>query len=188
MMTDEEKWKAVSENDEGYDGAFLYAVKSTCIFCRPSCRSKVPRRDNVIFFENNLQAKEAGYRPCKRCRPDLLEYKPVKEIAEKAKQLMDLYYADNQILKQELTELGITGHRRVEIFKEQYGITPSVYLNSLRLKQAKAKLTNTDEDIVEIAYSVGFHSLSAFYHFFRKSAGASPASYRKDNTPGKENT
>lgn len=178
-MTDEQKWKAVSENDDSYNGVFFYAVTSTGIFCRPSCKSKLPCRDNALFFENARQAREAGFRPCKRCRPDLLEYQPVKEIAEETKLLINRHFAEKHVLEFNLKQLGVAQHRMVEIFKEQYGITVKEYMNSLRIEEAKAKLANEDEDIIEIAYSVGYKSLTAFYCFFRKYTGTTPAEYRK---------
>ena len=63
------KWKVVIENDNSFDECFFYAVKSTGIFCRPSCRSKPPLQNNVEFFHTSEEAVKAGYRPCKRCRP-----------------------------------------------------------------------------------------------------------------------
>ncbi|MDR2756488.1 MAG: hypothetical protein LBC20_12345 [Planctomycetaceae bacterium] len=77
-MTDDQKWEAVLNNDERYDGLFFCGVKTTKIFCRPSCKAKTPLKKNVEYFENPKQAEKAGYRACKRCRPDLLECQPVK--------------------------------------------------------------------------------------------------------------
>jgi len=69
MMENEIKWKAVIENDKSFDGYFFYAVKSTGIFCRPSCRSRPPLQNNVEFYDTSAEAINAGYRPCKRCLP-----------------------------------------------------------------------------------------------------------------------
>lgn len=92
-MTREDMWKAVADNDAAYDGIFFYAVKSTGIYCRPSCKSKRPKQENVCFFDTAAQAKAAGFRPCKRCRSDLPDYQPGREIAVKAKQLLDDSFA-----------------------------------------------------------------------------------------------
>lgn len=178
-MTLKEKWNAVKQNDESCDGIFFYAVKSTGIFCRPSCKSRLPKRDNVEFFNTSEKALAAGYRPCKRCRPDLLEYKPVQEVAKKAKMLIDNFFAAKQELDREIKRLGVTQHRMIRIFKEQYGVTPSEYMNELRIEEARFRLASTDESIIDIAYSVGFNSLSAFYRLFRKITGVSPANYRR---------
>lgn len=180
-MIEEEMWKAVSENDVAYDGIFFYAVKSTGIYCRPSCKSKRPKRENVRFFDTAEQAKAAGFRPCKRCRSDLLDYQPIKEIAEKAKRLLDDYFQKNQELNQELRHLGISQRRMVEIFKDEYGVTLSEYVGNLRLTEAKRLLSDTNDEIVNIAYSVGFSGLSSFYRFFKTGTGLSPAAYRKEH-------
>jgi AraC family transcriptional regulator of adaptative response / methylphosphotriester-DNA alkyltransferase methyltransferase len=180
-MTEEEMWKAISENDTAYDGIFFYAVKSTGIYCRPSCKSKQPKRENVCFFDTAEQARAAGFRPCKRCRSDLLDYQPIKEIAEKAKRLLDDYFQKNQELNRELGHLGISQRRMVEIFKDEYGVTLSEYVGNLRLAQAKRLLSETDGEIIDIAYSVGFSGISSFYRFFKNGTGFSPAAYRKEH-------
>jgi AraC family transcriptional regulator of adaptative response / methylphosphotriester-DNA alkyltransferase methyltransferase len=183
-MTDDQKWQAVLKNDEHYDGLFFYGVKSTKIFCRPSCKSKPPLKKNVLYFETVKQAEQAGHRPCKRCRPDLLEYQPIKEIAEKVKLLLDNHFIHQKELSKKIGQIGLTHHRIVNIFKEYYDVTPKKYYDNLRLEEAKKKLITTNDTIIDIAYSVGFQSLSAFYTFFRKSMNSSPSRYRKENKHG----
>lgn len=180
-MTQEEMWKAISENDASYDGIFFYAVKSTGIYCRPSCKSKVPRRENVRFFDTAEQAKDSGFRPCKRCRSDLLDYQPIKEIAEKAKRLLEDSFHKRCELNQELQHLGISQRRMSEIFKDEYGVTLSEYVGNLRLSEAKQLLSDTNDEIIDIAYSVGFGGLSSFYRFFKNNTGLSPVAYRKEH-------
>jgi AraC family transcriptional regulator of adaptative response / methylphosphotriester-DNA alkyltransferase methyltransferase len=180
-MTQEEMWKAVSENDASYDGIFFYAVRSTGIYCRPSCKSKIPRRENICFFDTAEQARAAGFRPCKRCRSDLLDYQPIKEIAERAKRLLEDSFRKRCGLNQELRHLGVSQRRMVEIFKDEYGVTLSEYVGNLRLSEAKRLLSDTNDEIIDIAYSIGFRGLSSFYRFFKNSTGLSPAAYRKEH-------
>lgn len=180
-MTQKEMWKAISENDASYDGIFFYAVKSTGIYCRPSCKSKIPRRENVCFFDTAEQAKDYGFRPCKRCRSDLLDYQPIKEIAEKAKRLLENSFHKRCELNKELHHLGISQRRMSEIFKDEYGVTLSEYVGNLRLAEAKQLLSDTNDEIIDIAYSVGFGGLSSFYRFFKSNTGLSPATYRKEH-------
>jgi AraC family transcriptional regulator of adaptative response / methylphosphotriester-DNA alkyltransferase methyltransferase len=183
-MTEDQKWQAVLKNDEQYDGLFFYGVKSTKIFCRPSCKSKPPLKKNVLYFENRKQAEQAGHRPCKRCRPDLLEYQPKKEIAGKVKLLLDKCFLSQKELSEKMRQIGVTYHRMVYIFKEYYDITPKKYYDNLRLCEAKQKLLETNDAIIDIAYSAGFQSLSAFYKFFQKNTNSSPSKYRKENNHG----
>ncbi len=178
-MTFDELFNAVISNDESYDTVFIYAVKSTGIYCRPSCKSKAPKVENIEFYETADEAIKAGYRPCKRCRSDLLEYKPMKDIAEKLKNLIDEMFAEVEKLNFEYGKLGLSRKRMVEVFKEEYGLTPSGYVNDLRYKEACRLLEQTDNEVIDIAYSVGFSSLSTFYKFFKERANISPAAYRK---------
>lgn len=185
-MNQDEMWEAVKNNDERYDGIFFYAVKSTGIYCRPSCKSKLPKRENICFFDTSEESRKAGFRACKRCRSDLLDYKPIKEIAEKVKNLLDSTYFEKLQLQEEMNNVGITYHRMNEIFKDEYGVTVSEYVCNLRLEEAKKKLFNSNEDIIDIAYSIGFGSLSGFYRFFKENTGVSPAKYRKENFSNKK--
>lgn len=178
-MTEQEMWQAVLDNDAGYDGVFYYAVKTTGIYCRPSCRSKPPKRENICFFETSEQARKAGFRPCKRCRSDLTDYQPMKKIAEDVKHKIEKVYREQIDLCQKLNEIGVTGRRLADIFKDEYGMTPKAYADHLRLAEAKRLLASTDEHVIDIAYSVGFGSLSAFYHFFSKEVHITPSEYRK---------
>ncbi len=180
-MTFDEMYEAVIENNESYDTIFFYAVKSTGIYCRPSCKSKIPKVENIEFFKTADQAKNAGYRSCKRCRSDLLNYKPMKEIAKKLKNMINEMFYEAEDLNTEMNKIGLSRKRLVEIFKEEYGLTPSKYMNDLRHEEAKKLLKETDDEVIEIAYSVGFGSLSAFYKFFKERENISPVVYRKES-------
>ena len=177
-MKDTAKWEAVTKNDQSYDGVFYYALKTTGVFCRPSCKSKLPRKENVIFFTDSAQAQAAGFRACKRCRPDLLVYQPLKELAAKVKQLADNFFLQKDTLREELQNIGLTQHRLAAIFKEEYSVSLVEYIRLLRIKEAKSKLAADSSTVLEIAYSSGFESMSSFYRFFKKQTGTSPAKYR----------
>ncbi len=173
------KWKAVTENDRSFDGRFFYAVKSTGIFCRPSCKSKPPRQENVAYFDTAQQAVDAGYRPCKRCRPDLIRYEPMTETAERVKQAIDRCHYDEDALAEAFSRIGVTPHRMAEIFRARYQLTPREYADGLRIREAKARLASGDESIADIALCLGYDSASAFYGFFRKHAQMAPGEYRR---------
>ncbi|ACL20138.1 bifunctional transcriptional activator/DNA repair enzyme AdaA [Desulfitobacterium hafniense] len=177
-LSTEEKWQAVLACDPAYDGQFFYGVQTTGIFCRPSCKSKNPKRENVVFFDNAAQARAWGLRPCKRCRPDLAEFQPQKELAEKIKGIYDLYFADHSRLREELKKLGVGRNRTGQVFYAHYGKIPAEYLNTLRIESAQKLLTHTQESTLQIALQSGFESLSTFYTHFRRLTGVSPKEYR----------
>ncbi len=178
-MTFDEKYEIIKNNDENYDLIFYYAVKSTGIYCKPSCKSKLPNRENVEFFDKVEEILKKGYRPCKRCRSDLLEYKPMKEMANKLKDKIDDMFIEYKLLNKEFSNMGLSKKRMVEVFKDEYKITPSEYINKLRLEYAKKLLLETEDNIIDIAYAVGFGSVSAFYKFFKSETNSTPFLYRK---------
>lgn len=180
-MTHEEKWTAVEKSDTAYDGKFYYAVKSTGIYCRPSCKSKLPKPANILFFDSKTDAESAGFRPCKRCRPDLINYQPVQDLAQQMKQIMDSGFRDKSAVFEELKRLGVTPKRSIEIFKEQFGATPGEYADRLRMNEARRQLLESDTPIIEIAYTLGFESLSAFYSFFGKYTDKTPGEFRRSS-------
>lgn len=178
-LTNNEKWNAVINCDNSYDGKFFYGVKTTGIFCRPSCKSKEPLRNNVEFFERIEQAYEFGLRPCKRCRPDLIEYKPTEELIERAKYIFDTYFDDRNKLADEMKNLGVSKNHLIHLFREKYKSTPVEYINKLRVEKSVNMLTGTDMNILSIAMMCGFGSLSSFYESFKKQVGITPKECRK---------
>jgi AraC family transcriptional regulator of adaptative response/methylated-DNA-[protein]-cysteine methyltransferase len=178
-MTDAEKWDLVHRGDEAADGAFFYAVKSTGVFCKPSCRSKKPSRQNVLFFDRAEDALNAGFRPCKRCRPDLDTYAPEEEMVEQAKVALRRNLADRRQAQRALNALGLTRHRLDQVFRARTGVSPAEYLNQLRLDEASTALRTTDQTTLEIAHSLGFESPSAFAAFFKKHTGIAPRDFRR---------
>ncbi len=169
-------------NDEGCDGVFFYAVASTGIYCRPSCKSRPPKRENVTFFRTGAEAEAAGFRACKRCRSDLCAYEPVRDAAVRLKALLDAMPLDAVRVDVAVKTLGLSRKRATEIFNTVYGITPHAYACTLRFAGAQNLLTQTSTPIVHVAYAVGFESVSAFYRFFQARARMSPAAYRRHTT------
>ncbi len=179
-MTEKEMWEAVVHSDAGYDGRFFYAVKTTGIFCRPSCCSKPPRRENVCYFPTAEAARAVGFRPCKRCRSDLPAYEPLREIAAEAKEKIDAAVSAGDTAQ--LGDIGLTPRRLTDIFKQTYGVTPKEYADRLRRQAAERMLTRTDAQIVDIACAAGFASLATFNRFFKQRIGCTPSAYRKEHT------
>lgn len=183
-MTQKEMWEAVKNNNKDFDGIFFYGVKTTGIFCRPSCKSKLPKAENVCFFKTAAEARKAGFRPCKRCRSDLLEYNPIVDIAKDTKNSIDNTEIENTEIENtniNFNSFGVTSRRLNDIFKNQYGTTPKKYMDTIKINKAKAMLKNTDEKIIDIAYCLGFSNQSSFNRFFKKFTGKTPSEYRKEN-------
>lgn len=178
-ISDNEKWQAVISCNRNYDGRFFYGVKTTGIFCRPSCKSKTPVRDNVIFFDNAAKAMEFGLRPCKRCRPDKVVFEPELELMKKAKDIFDTEYDRQVDLSQISKQLGVSTNHLIKLFKQHNGLTPTQYIVYKRVEKAAELLIQTDINILEIAYITGFRSISNFYKCFKDQKGHTPNIYRE---------
>lgn len=177
-MSDREKWQAVASCDKGYDGIFFYGVRTTGIYCRPSCRAKAPVRKNVLFFNNSEEATEAGYRPCKRCCPDKTAFDPDMELVNKARDLIKESYTGLIEAGYIAKQLGVSTNHLIRLFKKHQGTTPGQYINGLRISKAAELIKNTDAKVLEIAYATGFKSLSNFYKCFKQQTGNAPIEYR----------
>lgn len=178
-ISDNQKWQAVVSCDKDYDGVFFYGVKTTGIFCRPSCKSKQPVRGNVIFFDDTAAAMENGFRPCKKCRPDKVSFEPESELVKKAKDIIDTAY--NQHLDEGYIaqQLGVSKNHLIRLFKRYSGLTPTQYITRIRVEKALEMLEQEELSVLEIAYAVGMKSLSNFYRCFKELTGHAPNEYRK---------
>lgn len=181
-MNGEDKWKAVVNCDKRYDGLFFYAVKTTGIFCRPSCKAKVPLRKNALFFDTADKALKEGFRPCKMCRPDINEsiYEPNKELMKKAREILANRYSDVPGISSTAQELGLSESHLVRLFKRYYDLTPNEYILKIKIEKSMELLSQGDLDISAAAYEVGFRSISNFYKCFKEHTGSTPKAYRKN--------
>ncbi|MDF2636595.1 MAG: Ada metal-binding protein [Pelosinus sp.] len=180
VLLEKEQWKAVEQCDSKYDGAFFYAVKTTGIVCRPSCKSKVPNRDNVSFFTTLDDALRQGYRICKRCRPDLgAQYMPELELVKTACDIMKQEYFNLILLRELPLRLNVSSSHFQRMFKKIVSRTPKKYLSTLRIEKAIELLDSSTMSIMDISLEVGFASLSSFYLAFRAEMVCSPSEYRR---------
>ncbi|GGP10947.1 AraC family transcriptional regulator [Oceanobacillus neutriphilus] len=171
--------KIANSCDESYDGLFYYAVKTTGIFCRPSCKSRNPNKENITFFQTAEEAKGAGFRPCKRCQPDMIHFDPIMDIINDTKLYIQRHYTENLTMKQIAQKIGISPYYLGRIFKKHTSRTPRSYLEKIRVSKAVHLLKNTDLSTMDICFEVGFQSYSSFYHAFQKQLEYSPQQYRK---------
>lgn len=181
-------WKALTENDPAFDDQFFYGVQTTGIFCRPSCKSRVPKKENVRIFKNAFIALEAGYRPCKRCKPDGLKL-PAEEWIQQIMEWIDNHFSEDVSLEQLASLTHSSPYHLQRSFKRITGVSPSVYVQQVRLEKAARALTETDQPIAEVARAAGFSSTPYFITLFKKSTDHTPALFRKGvNRNGAEQT
>jgi len=164
-------YKALLNRDSTFEGIFVVGVKTTRIFCRPTCPARKPKRENVEFFDSTQDAVLNGYRPCKVCRP--MEYKGTPP--DWLTPLFDGINKDPlvKITDGDLREKGLDPNRVRYWFKKHYGMTFQGYLRALRVGQAFGRIKQGDR-VVETAFDSGYRSLSGFTDSFKKTADFSP--------------
>jgi AraC family transcriptional regulator of adaptative response/methylated-DNA-[protein]-cysteine methyltransferase len=175
-MPDEDTcWQAVSERDARYNGTFVFGVRSTGIYCRPGCPARRPRRDQVVFFANGAGARSAGFRACRRCKPDEAVQRP-EEWVEQARQLLEK--REEPLPLAELArQLGASPYHLQRVFKAATGLTPRQYGAAHRLERLKSRL-QAGQDVTTALYDAGFSSPSRLYEGARQSLGMTPGAYR----------
>jgi AraC family transcriptional regulator of adaptative response / methylphosphotriester-DNA alkyltransferase methyltransferase len=177
-ISDEEKYAAVVSCDRGYDGLFFYGVRTTGIFCRPSCSSRTPSCANVVFFDNAESAVKSGFRPCKKCRPDREAYDPDLDLVRKARDIFDRDFCLPIDMSSVSRQLGVSIGHLVRLFRQYEGMTPARYITKLRIQKAAEMLKNGDTGIMDAALGAGFKSLSYFYKLFKAETGHTPKKYK----------
>ena len=179
MQTDDSaRWDAVTRHDRSADGTFVYAVRSTGIYCRPSCASRRPRRERVVFFETPAEAARAGYRACLRCRPD--EIPGVDPWVEKIRRAC-VYLANvdgHPSLATLAARLGGSPYHLQRNFKRLVGVTPREYAEACRLRRVKHHLRQGN-DVTAAMMEAGYGSSSRFYERGAPRLAMAPAVYRR---------
>lgn len=176
MPTDSQMWRATSARDARFDGAFWYAVTTTGVFCRPSCPSRRPRRDNVRFFTSTAAASAAGFRPCKRCMP-LATRDPLAVRIEEVARYIDAH-ADQPL---PLATLASRAHLSPAHFQRRFkallGVSPKAYQDGARLARLKAGLRSGGA-VLDAIVGAGFSSTSRVYGEAARNLGMTPSAYR----------
>ncbi len=172
-------WDAVAARDRSMDGVFYYAVLSTGIYCRPSCPSKRARRENVVFFRARAAAEHAGFRACKRCKPEAVGASdPNARLVEKVCRYIDAHPDEPVTLEALSRALAISPFHLQRTFKARTGITPRAYADSRRLDSLKAGLRE-GHSVTRSLYDAGYGSSSRLYERASSQLGMTPARYRK---------
>jgi AraC family transcriptional regulator of adaptative response/methylated-DNA-[protein]-cysteine methyltransferase len=182
MIHTESLWQAVAERRRGADGAFVYAVKTTGIYCRPSCPSRRPQRDRVEFFPIPEAAERAGYRACRRCHPDeAATSEPAVARVRAACRAIDEALAAEAPTPglEELGErVGASPFHLQRSFKKLLGISPREYADAKRLGRVKSMLREGN-GVADALYGAGYGSASRLYERADTQLGMTPATYAK---------
>lgn len=177
QMSFDEMWEKIMACDRTYDGLFYTAVKTTKIYCRPSCRSRKPKKINVEFYDDMAKAETAGYRACKRCQPEV-EFSPHVDLVRNVIAFLINHYKQKLVLQDIADHVDMSAFYLERVFKQETSETPRTYLEKIRVDKAAYLLKSTDRTNLDICYEVGFQSPSNFYKVFRRLKNCSPTEYR----------
>ncbi|WDZ98451.1 bifunctional DNA-binding transcriptional regulator/O6-methylguanine-DNA methyltransferase Ada [Herbaspirillum sp. WKF16] len=177
-LGDDARWAAVQQRDPAADGQFYYSVRSTGVYCRPSCAARPALRKNVAFHDSCAAAEAAGFRACKRCKPDQppLEERQAQAV-EQACRLIE--QADSAPDLATLAEaVGISRYHFHRIFKAHTGLTPRAYADGRRAERMRRELPGS-ASVTEAIYDAGFNSSGRFYERSGEQLGMTPGAYRR---------
>ena len=179
VVIDEARWQILLAREVCSNERFVYGVRSTGVYCRPGCPSRRPRRENITFFPVPDAAEEAGFRPCRRCRPESARaVSPQVEMIGKVCRLIE-NRADGPVTLANLgQELQTSPYHLERTFKRYLGITPRQYADALRLERLKANLRE-DRDVTTALYDAGYGSSRSLYERAPEQLGMTPATYRR---------
>lgn len=164
---------AFDRRDRTADGRFVCAVKSTGIYCRPSCPARRPRPENVEFFPDGMNARKAGYRPCKRCRPD----EAARDAQAVSTALAAIEASGRAIRLADLaSRAGYSPAHFQRVFKRLVGVSPAVYARGLRARRAQAALIQGGA-VTDAIYAAGFSGPSRFYEAMDGRLGMAPSAW-----------
>ena len=177
-MNTKAQWEAILKRDASADGRFVYAVRSTGIYCRPSCASRKPKKSNVLIFEFPEMAEARGFRPCLRCAPQDASYDPRLEKVRKAVRHIEEHADENPTLAELGRSVGVSPHHLQRTFKRALGVSPRQYLESLKAQNYKDLLKN-GRDLAGAGYEAGYGSSRGVYEGASRYLGMTPAAYQK---------
>lgn len=173
-IDDQTAWEAFERRDRAFDGKVIGAVRTTGIYCKPSCPARRPKREHVTFFADGAAARAAGYRPCLRCRPD--EVGRDREAVRKAAHLIEA--AEEPPRLDELAAaVGYAPHHFQRLFSREMGVSPAAYSRAVRARRAGNNL-NGEKTVTEAIYDSGYAAPSRFYADAKDRMGMTPSAWR----------
>ncbi|MEP7354524.1 MAG: Ada metal-binding domain-containing protein, partial [Acidobacteriota bacterium] len=179
FVTDTARWAAVVNRDPTADDQFFYSVRTTGVYCRPSCGARLALRENVQFHASCQEAERAGFRPCKRCRPNEapLAERQAEAIARVCSQME---IADESLSLDQLAEsAGMSRFHFQRVFKQVTGMTPNAYASARRAARVREQLVHGSTTVTDAIYESGFGSSGRFYAEASTTLGMNAAAYRK---------
>jgi AraC family transcriptional regulator of adaptative response/methylated-DNA-[protein]-cysteine methyltransferase len=176
-IIDDRLWDAVVAKDSRFDGQFVFAVTSTKIYCRPSCPSRRPHRERVMFFDLPDAAEQAGFRACLRCEPRRARVlDPQVELVQRVCRFLDASQTEQVKLADLAAHVGVSTFHLQRTFKRIMGISPRQYLAARRFGNFKT-LVREGEPVTQALYDSGFNSSSRLYEHAPSELGMTPATY-----------
>lgn len=175
----EDYWQAVLAKDASFDGIFVYAVRSTGVYCRPSCPARRPRRKQVLFFALPEAAQQQGFRSCRRCHPQKATTRnPHAELVQRVCLYIERHLESPVTLATLSKEISMSPHHLQRVFKRIMGISPRQYTEARRLNWLKAQLKE-GQTVTTALYETGYGSSSRLYEQTSVRLGMTPATYRR---------
>lgn len=175
--------EAMLRRDEAYDGVFFVCVRTTKIYCRPVCRVRMPRPENVRFVPSAAAAEHDGYRPCLRCRPESAPWSAAwlgtEAVVRRGLTIIHTEYRAGLSSHDLAHRLGIGPRHLSRLFRHYVGATPHKIIATCRLQQAKRLITDTDHPFCRIAFECGFGSVRRFNDSIRNTYGRTPSALRQ---------
>src|SRR5438034_9294841 len=177
LLDDDACWKADRRRDRAADGTFVYSVRTTGVYCRPSCAARLPRRENVAFHQTCTDAERAGFRPCKRCRPNASTLAEVHAgaVARACRLIEEAEEAPS--LEALARAAGMSRFYFHRVFKAVTGVTPKAYAAGHRGKRVREELSSSNT-VTEAIYGAGFNSNGRFYAAASDLLGMTPTQFR----------
>ena len=173
-IDENQAWAAFERRDRSWDGRVIGAVRTTGIYCKPSCPARRPKRENVEFFVDGDAARAAGYRPCLRCKPD--EVGRDREAVARAVRLIERA-EEAPSLTELATAVGYAPHHFQRIFTRDVGVSPAQYARGLRARRAQSELAE-EKSVTEAIYDSGYSAPSRFYADAKERLGMTPSAWR----------
>ncbi len=176
--TEDDRWSAVEARDAAADGHFVYAVRTTGVYCQPSSTARLPKRENVQFFDSAEAAEAAGYRCSRRPRGDQTSAAAERAaLVARACRLIEASETPPQ-LDDLAVEVGMSPFHFHRLFKAETGLTPKVYSSAYRARKLREELSSPDASITDAIYGAGFNSNSRFYEAADDLLGMRARDYR----------